>query len=265
MSRFVGIVLLVSLFCLTGVANAQENWNPEQLERMVAARVIWEKQQKIVDIIIGKDTAALENELKKGYSPNSYISGSSLLAYAIDFHRWDMVLLLLRYGADIHAPAEKRETAFSNLFFLQITLESASGRLRRDYYFYQCLSVATHYGRELKVTPKRGSNFWNASFKMLSARYTWELVSQKKVPVVWAAAFTNNIDLLLALNLQGADKPYSPTEKLFSLVKEDPQGPFPFLPAGQQTTPSYWVKKWAANAEHAFYQSADYEKVLQSF
>ena len=265
MRRFVGIVLLVSLFCLSGLANAQENWTPEQLERMVASRVIWEKQQKIVDIIIGKETAALENELKKGYSPNSYISGSSLLAYAIDFHRWDMVFLLLRYGADIHAPVERGESSFSNLIFLQITLESTQGKFRRDYYFYQCLSVVAYYGRSLNVTPKRGNNFWNSSPKMLSARYTWELVSQKKVPVVWAAAFTNNIDLLLALDLQGADKPYSPTEELFSLMKEDPQGPFPFLPAGQQTTPSYWVKQWSQHPEQKFYVDTDYQKILQAF
>ena len=265
MRRFVGIVLFVSLFCLTGVANAQENWTPQQLERMVASRVIWEKQQKIVDIIIGKETSALEEELKKGFSPNSYISGSSLLAYAIDFHRWDMVFLLLRYGADIHAPVERGESSFSNLIFLQITLESTQGKFRRDYYFYQCLSVVAYYGRSLNVTPKRGNNFWNSSPKMLSARYTWELVSQKKVPVVWAAAFTNNIDLLLALDLQGADKPYSPTEELFSLMKEDPQGPFPFLPAGQQTTPSYWVKQWSQHPEQKFYVDTDYQKILQAF
>lgn len=265
MRRFVGIVLFVSLFCLTGVANAQENWTPEQLERMVASRAIWAKQQKIVDIIIGKETSALEEELKKGFSPNSYISGSSLLAYAIDFHRWDMVFLLLRYGADIHAPVERGESSFSNLIFLQITLESTQGKFRRDYYFYQCLSVVAYYGRSLNVTPKRGNNFWNSSPKMLSARYTWELVSQKKVPVVWAAAFTNNIDLLLALDLQGADKPYSPTEELFSLMKEDPQGPFPFLPAGQQTTPSYWVKQWSQHPEQKFYVDTDYQKILQAF
>lgn len=265
MRRFVGIVLFVSLFCLTGVANAQENWTPQQLERMVASRVIWEKQQKIVDIIISKDTAALEEELKEGFSPNSYISGNSLLAYAIDFHRWDMVLLLLRYGADIHAPSETGKSTLSNLSFLRISLESTSVHFRRNYHFYQCLSVAAYYGKNIQTSPRRGPTSMKNSSKALSARYTWELVSQKKVPVVWAAAFTNNIDLLLALDLQGADKPYSPTEELFSLMKEDPQGPFPFLPAGQQTTPSYWVKKWAANAEHAFYQSVDYEKVLQSF
>lgn len=265
MRRFVGIVLFVSLFCLTGVANAQENWTPQQLERMVASRVIWEKQQKIVDIIIGKETSALEEELKKGFSPNSYISGSSLLAYAIDFHRWDMVFLLLRYGADIHAPVERGESSFSNLIFLQITLESTQGKFRRDYYFYQCLSVVAYYGRSLNVTPKRGNNFWNSSPKMLSARYTWELVSQKKVPVVWAAAFSNNIDLLLVLNLKGTDKPYYPEEDLFSFLKGSSQDLFPSLPAGQQTTPSYWVKQWSQHPEQKFYVDTDYQKILQAF
>lgn len=265
MRLFFKIIILIGLFACPVFVQAQGELSLEQLERIVTARELGAKQERIVDMIIEDNPAALEQELKNGFSANSYIWGNSLLGFAIDFHRWEIILLLLKYGADLRAPLEKGESGFSNLSFLRLTLEASKGNPWKNYHFYQCLTVVAYYGRQVEISPVRGSGFFNSSSKILSARYTWELVSQKNVPVVWAAAFTNNIDLLLALNLKGTDVPYAPSEELFCLLKEKHQDVFPSLPAQQATRPSYWIKKWAANAECNSYQSADYEKILQSF
>lgn len=266
MRLFFKIIILIGLFACPVFVQAQGELSLEQLERIVTVRELGAKQERIVDMIIEDNPAALEQELKNGFSANSYIWGNSLLGFAIDYQRWDMVMLLLKYGADIRAPFELGGSELSNLSFLHIALNSAQGRKWRDLHFYQCLSVVKHYGKNIQQSPRNWSVLRKDDQQLHAARYTWELVSQKNVPVVWAAAFTNNMDLLLSLDLKDADKPYTLTEELLDPSNELIFEVFPSMVLGQKTTPSYWVKHWGAvSAGQGIYAAEDYDKVLKSF
>lgn len=218
-----------------------------------------------------EDTEALRNAVQAGVNPNkrySLYEGVNLLGLAIGSKKWKSVIFLLQEGGDIKLSFRNDPGSFPLSEALSLMLEADNENVS-DPYFWQCLLVAAHEGYYPAKAPD--APFPN-NYALGMAYHTWKLVSLYKCPVVFAAAFNNNMELLLALDINSDD------DEVFRLQGEKGikslEGYYNLftvphvysLQPGVGSNATYWVEKWQAIAgDGGFYVDVKYKKILDKF
>ncbi len=228
-----------------------------------------EKEQaiiKAVQSIAENDIHALGHAMEKGLTPNEryeFLKGANLLLMAISAERWEAVFYFLQNGGNLDAKVgavpglEKYssdtlgEILRTVLYQTQKDQEDVSITHITDPYFWQCKLVLYHKGYQAQTDLHAP---FPATLELAKAYTTWTLVTQHGAPVPFAAAFANNIELMLALNLTKEDNAYFRVKEgdtIYSinafeegLVK---RSEVYTMRSNAQSTPYNWVYTWMMN------------------
>ncbi len=256
------------------------------IERAVISQALQQKKQptseKILEaysILEKNDLSALRKLLNAGVEINKYYSeynGGTLLGLAIVKGNWSAVIYLLKQGGNIKQPLlqEFPPDIPDNLPIAAALAEALKYMEDIDVLnpdFWYCLLIAYYEGYPV-------SRVLDAPFlsngRITQAYYTWTLVRDYNLPVVFAASFTNSVHLLQALDYRKADDKVvvlKADKNIPSMIDwygmDRPQLVFNLKP-GQATRPSEWVRKWRDLSAESLFPPLDdegYLKLLKKF